>query len=86
MNIGYYLVEEEEREKRAAAVARLTAPQTLREQLAEVERRLAEVKAQLDRAWEESGDQPSTYALRKEHLALFDKRQELTEKLKKGSQ
>jgi hypothetical protein len=38
MNIGYFLAEEEEREKRAAAARFLASPQTLREQLAEVDR------------------------------------------------
>jgi hypothetical protein len=79
--IGYYLVEEEEREKGAAAA--LTAPQTLlRGQLVAVERQIAEIKSLLE---EEPGDDPSTWPLRRELVALWRKHAELTEQLKKGS-
>jgi hypothetical protein len=80
--IGYYLVDEEEREKRAAAAA-LAIPQTLREQLAAVERQIAEIKSLLD---EDAGDDPSTWPLRRELVALWRKHAEFTEQLKKGAQ
>jgi hypothetical protein len=77
---GYYLVEEEEREKAAAAA--LAAPQTLREQLAAVDRQIAEVTAQLDPV---AGDDPAFYPLRRRLVSLWNKRHELTEQLKKGA-
>jgi hypothetical protein len=78
MNIGYFIVEEEEREKRAAAAA-LAAPRDLRGQLATVVRQIAEIKSLLD---EDPGDDPSTWPLRRELVALWRKHAELTEQLK----
>jgi hypothetical protein len=82
--LGFHALEEEEREERAATAAALATAralataQDLRSRLAQVEREIAEIKAQLDH---DGGDDPSLWPLRRKLVALNRKRDELVEQL-----
>ena len=89
MNIGWHVVEQEEAEKAATRLGekvRRTAPtlskQGLRAQLAEVERQIAEVEAQLD---QDPGDDPALYPLRKKLVGLWNKHRALLDQLEGGT-
>jgi hypothetical protein len=82
MNIGRQILEQEDAERAAAAIAR-TAPQTLHKQLAAVDRQIAEIKSELD---QHVDDDPSLWPLRKHLVALWNKRRGLVEQLGGGTQ
>jgi hypothetical protein len=84
---GFHILEEEEREERAATAAAmataraLATAQDLRSQLAQVDREIAEVKGQLDH---DGGDDPSLWPLRRKLVVLHRKRDELVDQLGGG--
>jgi ribosomal protein S15P/S13E len=90
--IGYRIVEQEEAEKvrntAAKPIAQSVRPSVRTisvwgDQLATVERQIAEIKSELD---QHVDDNPSLWPLRRKLVALHNKRRELTEQLQKGAQ